>query len=92
MTKIKLHYYKLWKRLRSVAQSVLKYGSYKYTGSLLTPLENEFYGWCKMLYSTLSTEEKEDIREKSHTNVCLLRKMFYQWKDGQEVNTDVQSV
>lgn len=92
MTKIKLHYYKFWKRLRSVAQSVLKYGSYKYTGSLLTPLENEFYGWCKMLYSTLSTEEKEDIREKSHTNVCLLRKMFYQWKDGQEVNTDVQSV
>lgn len=81
MTKLKLHYYKFWKRLRSVAQSVLKYGTYKYTGSLLTPIENEFFGWCKYLFNTLSSEKRDELRDKSYTNICYLRKMFFEWKE-----------
>lgn len=81
MTKLKLYYYKFWKRLRSVAQSVLKFGNYKYTGSLLTPLENEFFGWCKSLFNTLSSEERNELRDNSYTNICSLRKMFFDWKE-----------
>lgn len=81
MTKLKLHYYKFWKRLRGVAQSVLKFGNYKYTGSLLTPLENEFFGWCKSLFNTLSSEERNELRDNSYTNICSLRKMFFDWKE-----------
>ena len=80
MTKLKLYYYKFWKKLRSVAQSILKYGNYKYTGSLLTPIENEFFGWCKSLFNTLSSEEREKLRESSYTNICSLRKRFFRWK------------
>lgn len=88
MTKLKLHYYKLWKRLRGVAQSVLKYGHYKYTGSLLTPMENEFLGWCKTLFHTLSSDERNELRDSSYTNICSLRKMFFDWKteNDTEVN------
>lgn len=80
MVKLKLHYYRLWKNLRHVAQSVLKTGNYKYTGSLLTPLENEFFGWCKTLFNTLSSEEKNELSNKSYTNICYLRKMFFDYK------------
>lgn len=88
MTKLKLHYYKFWKRLRGVAQSVLKHGNYKYTGSLLTPIENEFFGWCKSLFNTLSSEERDELRDKSYTNICSLRKMFFDWM--RENNKEVQ--
>lgn len=89
MTKLKLYYYKFWKRLRSVAQSVLKYGNYKYTGSLLTPIENEFFGWCKNLYATLSSENREEVKAGSYTNICDLRTEFFKWREQQGVNTDV---
>lgn len=94
MTKLKLHYYKFWKRLRGVAQSVLKYGNYKYTGSLLTPIENEFFGWCKSLFNTLSSEERDKLRDSSYTNICSLRKMFFEWKEqhDKEVQRNVQGV
>lgn len=81
MTKLKLHYYKLWKRLRSVVQSVLRYGNYKYTGSLLTPIENEFFGWCKYLFNTLSSDEREKLKDSSYTNICSMRNMFFDWKE-----------
>jgi hypothetical protein len=81
MTKLKLHYYTLWKKLRGVAQSVLKYGNYKYTGSLLTPLENKFFGWCKSLYDTLPADERGRLRDNSYTNICSLRKMFFDWNE-----------
>ena len=80
MTKLKLHYYKLWKKLRGVAHSTLKSGNYKYTGSLLTPLENEFFGYCKYLYSMLSNEKRSELVKIASTNICLLREDFYeQW-------------
>ena len=83
MTKLKLYYYKFWKRLRSVAQSVFRYGNYKYTGSLLTPMENEFFGWCKTLYDTLSVEEREKLRESSSTNIVNLRNRFLAQREGE---------
>ena len=76
MTKLKLHYYKLWKKLRCVACSVLKTGNYKYMGSLMTPMENEFFGWCKNLYTSMSSEERKDLAEKCYTNICDLRTLF----------------
>lgn len=89
MTKLKLYYYKFWKRLRSVAQSVLKYGNYKYTGSLLTPIENEFFGWCKNLYATLSSEDREEVKAGSYTNICDLRTEFFKWRKQKKNNTDI---
>jgi len=91
MIKMKLHYYKFWKRLRGVAQSVIKHGHYKYMGSLLTPLENEFFGWCKNLYQTLSAEDRRELADKSYTNIVHLRKTFLDWKEAhdKEVNDNV---
>ena len=69
MTKLKLHYYNFWKKLRGVAESVFKFGNYKWTGSLLTPIENEFFGWIKNYYAT-------NDKETAVTDICTLRKMF----------------
>lgn len=86
MVKLKLHYYKMWKRLRNVAQSMIKTGHYKYTGSLLTPIENDFYGWCKMLFQTLSKEERRVVAGNADTDIVSLRKQFFEWKCGNEAN------
>lgn len=68
MIKVKLAYYRLWKHMRSVAQETLRSGNYRRTGSLLTPLENQFFGFCKELYGT----------ENHPTHIIELRDMFYQ--------------
>lgn len=86
MTKLKLHYYKYWKHLRSVAQSVFKYGNYKYTGSLLTPIENEFYGWCKSLATDMTVEERKEHCRKYNINICQLRNEFFKWRENKEDN------
>lgn len=75
MTKLKLHYYKFWKHLRSVAHSVFKYGKYKYTGSLLTPYQNQFYDWCLKIRNELSLED----RKRTQTDICTLRKQFLEY-------------
>lgn len=66
MVKIKLDYYKLWKHMRSVAQSIFRNGQYRRMGSLLTPLQNQFYGFC------------QDIaKQEDHpTHIIELREMF----------------
>lgn len=74
MTKMKLHYYKFWKKLRGVAQSVAKYGNYKWTGGLLTPIENDFFGWCKHYFSE-NLDRKEEVKN-SYGNICSLREEF----------------
>ena len=79
MTKLKLYYYNFWKHMRSVAHSVLKSGNYARTGSLLTPIENRFYGWCKMLYTSLATEDRTNLANKANTNICYLRNKFFEW-------------
>ncbi len=52
--------------MRSVAQEVFRSGQYRRMGSLLTPLENKFYGFCK------------EIREQDHPthHIIALRDMF----------------
>lgn len=67
MIKLKLHYYKLWKHMRSVAHSVFRSGHYRYTGSLLTPMENQFYGFVK----ELANDENHPI------NIIELRDLFF---------------
>lgn len=78
MTKIKLYYYKMWKKLRGVAASVLKHGNYKYTGGLLLPIENEFFAYCKQLHNDLSRENRDELHEEVSTNICHLRNKFLQ--------------
>lgn len=66
MVKIKLDYYKLWKHMRGVAQSVFRSGYYRRMGSLLTPLQNQFYGFCQ-----------EIAKQEDHpTNIIELRDIF----------------
>ena len=69
MVKIKLDYYKLWKHMRGVAQSVFRSGHYRRMGSLLTPLQNQFYGFCKELVQKYNKDELP-------TNIIELREMF----------------
>ena len=69
MTKLKLYYYNFWKKLRGVAESVFKFGNYKWTGSLTKPIENEFFGWIKGYYAT-------NDKETAAKDICTLRKMF----------------
>lgn len=67
MVKLKLYYYKLWKHMRSVAHSIFRSGYYRYMGSLLTPLENQFYGFVKEL-----------AKDKNHpTHIMELRDLFF---------------
>ena len=66
MVKIKLDYYKLWKHMRGVAQSVFRSGYYRRMGSLLAPLQNQFYGFCQEL-----------AKQEDHpTNIIELRDIF----------------
>ena len=66
MVKIKLDYYKLWKHMRGVAQSVFKSGYYRRMSSLLTPLQNQFYGFCQ-----------EIAKQEDHPiNIIELRDIF----------------
>ena len=66
MVKIKGAYYTLWKHMRSVAQETFKSGNYRRTGSLTTPLENRFFGFCKDIRSV----------EGHPTHIIPLREMF----------------
>ena len=70
MLKVKLAYYAFWKHMRAVAHETLKSGNYRHTGSLTTPLGNEFFGFCKKLYGT----------DNPPTNIIELREMFYKQK------------
>lgn len=73
MVKFKLEFYKLWKHMRHVAQAVFKGGGYRRMGSLLTPMQNQFYGFCQEL-----------TKDEDHpTNIIKLREMFFaQLKEG----------
>ena len=80
MVKLKLYYYKLWKRLRGVAGTTIRSGNYKYTGSLLTPIENDFFGYCKMIHHSMSPEERREYMNNQGNNICSLRKKFLKWR------------
>ena len=80
MVKLKLYYYKMWKRLRGVAATTIRSGNYKYTGSLLTPIENDFFGYCKMLHSSMIPEDRKAFVSEFGNNICKLRKEFFKWR------------
>lgn len=63
--KVKTGYYGLWKHMRTVKDQV-RLGRQVRLGGLLTPLENEFYGWCI----------KQD-REHLKKSIIELREEFY---------------
>lgn len=70
MFKLKLPYYKHWKFLRGVMQSVQKRGYYENTAKLFTAEDNLFYGWMR------------EQREKDKDSFCKkgiiqLRNEFY---------------
>lgn len=73
MVKLKLAYYKYWKRMRGVMQSVQKRGYIEKTSQLYDALSNAFYGFMKDLYE----EDKESFRNE---NIISLRWKFYEQK------------
>lgn len=73
MTKLKLSYYNFWKFMRGIAHEVIRKGYINKTSALVTPTANEFYAWCKTLYTL---EDKDTIPK----DICNLRKMFYKTK------------
>lgn len=77
MVKLKLQYYKFWKRMRSLADDVFKKGnaSSSVIAGLKTPLANTFYGWIKNRYASANTD-KESISE--------LRKLFLESPEGKQ--------
>jgi tRNA splicing ligase len=70
MTKLKLHYYKFWKQMRSVAHETLKTGRVRKKSLIQNPLANEFYEWLKKVKS------EEDLPQ----NICALRNLFFENK------------
>lgn len=67
-TKSKLHYYNMWKLLRGVSQTQIRYNHIKFTGALTTPESNLYYGWLK-------EQPKDKVKDK---NIIELRDMFYE--------------
>lgn len=73
MTKCKTGYYNFWKHMRGVAESTLRCGNYPKTGSLLTPLANKFFGFCKECFKDRDPETKSYPYE---TDIISLREKF----------------
>ena len=70
MFKLKLPYYKHWKFLRGVMQSVQKRGYYENTAKLFTAEDNLFYGWMR--------EQREKDQESfCKKGIIQLRNEFY---------------
>ena len=84
MFKLKTEYYKEWKKLREVAQSTLKNGSYRRTGSLVNKLENEFYNYLRKLYKNYYNKETKTYPFK--TDIISLREEFEKINTQKEEN------
>ena len=74
MLKMKLDYYRFWKRMRGVAAETFKRGMMTSTSSLATPLANEFYGWARKKYE--DAKAAGEPLDMPH-DICTLRDMFY---------------
>lgn len=71
MLKVKFPYYKFWKQMRGLAESVGSgHESNIDTGKLWSPLHNQFYSW-------LLSKDKQYVKS---TDIITLRKAFY--KEG----------
>lgn len=77
MFKLKLPYYKHWKFLRGVMQSVQKRGYYENTAKLFTAEDNLFYGWMR------------EQREKDQESFCK-RVLFSYGMNSMQVSRRVE--
>lgn len=75
MVKLKLAYYNFWKRMRSMAQVVLKKGDIQDTAVLTDALAYEFYAWLKKQYECGNT----DVRAR---DICALRRRFLEERNS----------
>lgn len=73
MTKLKTDYYSFWKHMRSVADSVRRYGSIKSTGQLTDAQSNLFYGFLRDKYAN---DEAFRDRNSNGYDIITLRKEF----------------
>ena len=78
MVKVKSGYYDEWKKLRGVANMVLRSGYLRKTGMLTNELENLFYGFLREVYSKYYNKEEKTYSIK--TDIISLRKLFEQNK------------
>lgn len=74
MVKVKSGYYDEWKKLRGVANMVLRSGYLRKTGVLTTELENLFYGFLREVYNKHYNKEEKAYNIK--TDIISLRKLF----------------
>lgn len=75
MVKLKTAYYNFWKRMRGMAQAVLKKGELRDTATLANALAYEFYAWLKKQYERGNT----DVRAR---DICALRRRFLEERDS----------
>lgn len=91
MTKIKLHYYKQWKKYRSLADAMLNRGFIRYNSLITSPLDKAFYAFCKKKYRnrdkniSIGDNEKELKKNGKEVSIIALRKEFFEehpkWKN-----------
>ena len=74
MVKVKSGYYDEWKKLRGVANMVLKCGYLRRTGMLTNELENYFYGFLKEVYNKYYNKEEKIYPFK--TDIISLRDKY----------------
>ena len=74
MTKLKTDYYSFWKHMRSVADSVRRYGAIKSTSQLTNAQSNLFYGFLRDKYA-----KDESFRDRTNDgyDIISLRKEFF---------------
>lgn len=77
MVKVKLPYYRYWKRLRGLAQAAIRHGELnpRHAAALFDPLSNHFFTWAKSLH------ERPD-RDTLPMDIVTLRHMFAQTETG----------
>lgn len=74
MVKVKSGYYDEWKKLRGVANMVLKCGYLRKTSMLTSDLENYFYGFLKDIYNKYYNKEEKTYPFK--TDIISLRNRY----------------
>ena len=73
MVKLKLAYYRFWKHMRGVVDSVNRYGYYARTSSLFTQEANLFYGWVREQFAKgLSKRDIISLRDEFHRHFSFL--------------------
>ncbi len=63
--------------MRSISRETIRRGYIRRTSALTTPTANAFYAWLKTL-------REQEGPERIPGNICILRRMFYETKQGSE--------